>query len=77
MKLHFLILFGGEASGIEIVSDKLTPVDDTWKNPDVFKLPPEISLRTERADHVVRIGQSFHNKLKNRQISCMGTCIGN
>ena len=55
MKLHFLILCGSETSSTEVVSDKLTPVDDTWKNPDAFKLPPEIGLRTERAQNVVRI----------------------
>ena len=59
MKLHFLFFLGGESSTTEGaslgasvgVSEEITPeVDVSWKNSDAFKLPDEISLRTERAN---------------------------
>ena len=55
MKLHFIFFLGGEASTTEGasvgVSEEITPeIDVSWKNPDAFKLPNEINLRTERAN---------------------------
>ena len=55
MKLHFLFFLGSESSTTEGasvgVSEDITPeVDVSWKNSDAFKLPNEISLRTERAN---------------------------
>jgi len=46
MKLHFLFCIEAESS------EEASAVDESWKNPEAFKLPEEISLQTERANLV-------------------------
>ena len=52
MKLHFLFFLGSESSttegaSVEVSEEITSEVDFSWKNSDAFKLPKEISLRTE------------------------------
>ena len=46
MKLHFLFFIAAESSEEE------TPVDNSWKNTEAFKLPEEITFRTGRDDMI-------------------------
>ena len=44
MKLHFLFFIAAEGS------EEVSAIDHSWKNSEAFKLPEEISFRTERAE---------------------------
>ena len=53
MKLNFLFFLGAKSQS----KQKITPVDKSWMNPDAFKLPAEISFRTDRAfDMAIQYG---------------------
>ena len=48
MKLNVLFFLGAKSQS-EVESQKITPVDKSWMNPNAFQLPAGINFRTDRA----------------------------
>ena len=68
MKLNFLFFIAAESS------EEVSPVDNSWKNSEAFKLPEEISFRTERADLII-CGRSRDHKLLKLHKLCSITYV--